>query len=212
MYGPHPPAALAALDDFEVLIVPGRGNSGPDHWQTHLEARLRQVRRVQQANWNAPQLDPWALRIAIRARAASRPVLAVAHSFGCLAAAAAVLRHAAPIQGVLMVAPADPDRFGIPARTLRHRLRVPGILVYSRNDPWLGAGEALALSQRWGCQGVDAGPAGHINVDSGHGNWAEGDGLLLQLAGTVQAQRLPDSPKRLEIRRVSCPSPTTSPT
>ncbi|AOM41897.1 alpha/beta hydrolase [Xenorhabdus hominickii] len=35
------------------LIVPGYTNSGPDHWQSHLERKYLNVTRVQQDNWQS---------------------------------------------------------------------------------------------------------------------------------------------------------------
>jgi hypothetical protein len=42
-----------------VLIVPGLGGSGPDHWQTHLERSLRVADRVRQDDWDRPDLIRW---------------------------------------------------------------------------------------------------------------------------------------------------------
>jgi hypothetical protein len=175
----------AALDAFQVLIVPGRGNSGVSHWQTYLEASLPGARRVWQEEWDAPQLDAWAARIAASARAADKPVLVVAHSFGCLATVAALADHGAPIAGALLVAAADPVRFSIDDERLRHALQVPTTLVVSRNDPWLRFDKAHRLAARWNARVVDAGYVGHVNVDSGHGYWAPAQTLLGQLAAEV---------------------------
>ena len=84
------PASAAA--DF--LVIPGRGGSGAEHWQSHFERSHANARRVEQQDWNEPDLDVWARRIAASSLAGDRPVLAVAHSFGCLALARAV--HVAP--------------------------------------------------------------------------------------------------------------------
>ena len=70
----------------KILIVPGKGNSEPGHWQSLLEARLPDAWRVQQANWQQPSLMPWAERLAMAAREYDGPMLVVAHGFGCLAA------------------------------------------------------------------------------------------------------------------------------
>jgi len=201
----------SALDAFQVLIVPGRGNSGDGHWKTHLEARLRRARRVLQAYWYRPQLDAWAGRIGACARQATRPVLVVAHSFGCLATVAAVANHRAPIAGVLLVAPADPARFAIGDDRLGETLPVPATLVLSRNDPWLEAAHARRLAVRWGAQAVDAGHAGHINVDSGHGPWPEAQTLLLRLAAAVARRSAVVAFTINNPGRKSWPSPTTSP-
>lgn len=171
----------ALLAEFDVLIIPGRGNSGPEHWQSLLEARIPHARRVIQSDWDLPNLDVWANELACQVRGARKPVLAVAHSFGCLATVAAVTKLNAPIATALLVAPADPGRFNISASCLQVRLPLPSILVVSRNDPWMDHEAALMWAGQWGCEVLDLGPAGHINVESGHGPWAELDELLLRL-------------------------------
>jgi predicted alpha/beta hydrolase family esterase len=37
--------------DADLLIVPGLGGSGPDHWQTRWEQKLSTARRVEQSDW-----------------------------------------------------------------------------------------------------------------------------------------------------------------
>ncbi|WP_196385607.1 RBBP9/YdeN family alpha/beta hydrolase, partial [Ralstonia solanacearum] len=60
-------------------------------------------------------------------------------------------------------------------------LPFPAVLVASRNDPWLGYGLAAEWGARWGAEVVDAGHAGHINADSGLGEWEPGLALLDRL-------------------------------
>ena len=57
-----------------------------------------------------------------------------------------------------------------------------GLLVASRNDPWMSFASARSWSERWGLSLYDAGRAGHINVDSGHGRWP----LIRELIGAMQ--------------------------
>ncbi|HWG04361.1 MAG TPA: alpha/beta hydrolase, partial [Beijerinckiaceae bacterium] len=51
-------------NEADILIIPGLGNSGPDHWQTRWQARLSTARRVEQDDWDFPQRDAWMERIA----------------------------------------------------------------------------------------------------------------------------------------------------
>ena len=50
----------------------------------------------------------------------------------------------------------------------------PAHLVASRNDPYCDYQRAEDLAGAWGATFQDAGEAGHINVESGHGPWPEG--------------------------------------
>ncbi|MBN9424378.1 MAG: alpha/beta hydrolase, partial [Candidatus Accumulibacter sp.] len=42
------------MSQAAILIVPGRGNSGPEHWQSIVEDLLPDTRRVQQDDWDHP--------------------------------------------------------------------------------------------------------------------------------------------------------------
>jgi len=56
----------------------------------------------------------------------------------------------------------------------RHRLTFPAIIVGSGNDPYADYQVTKDLAEELGAKFIDAGPAGHINVESGHGPWPEG--------------------------------------
>src|ERR1700685_2859939 len=92
-----------------IIIVPGLGGSGETHWQTHLQRSLPNVTRVQQDDWERPELSLWMERLARTVEMRRREIL-VAHSLGC-----AVVAHLArrrpdlSIKGALLVAPADVD-------------------------------------------------------------------------------------------------------
>ncbi len=36
------------------LIVPGLGNSGPEHWQSYFEKSAANFTRINQTEWDAP--------------------------------------------------------------------------------------------------------------------------------------------------------------
>lgn len=154
-----------------LLIVPGLNDSGPAHWQTWLERLHDDAVRVRQTNWAAADLDRWAQSIGSTMDACGDTRWAVAaHSFGCLALARLVaLRPDVPIEAALLVAPADPDRFGAGEALPSHPLPFPSTLIGSQNDPWLSAAKAQAWAQRWQSRYVDLGMAGHINAEAGFG-------------------------------------------
>ncbi|HWW71888.1 MAG TPA: alpha/beta hydrolase [Duganella sp.] len=96
-----------ATDDFRVLIAPGLHNSGPDHWQSRWQHLFPAFERVEQDDWEAPDLERWSARVDQTRRAGHgdpRPVLIVAHSFGSLATAHSVARDPYGVAGVLLVA------------------------------------------------------------------------------------------------------------
>jgi len=165
-----------------LLIVPGLHDSGPDHWQTWLQARHPHSRRVQQADWAVADLDAWASRIGdTLADEPEGPWIAVAHSYGCLALLRRIQTHgAAPFAGALLVAPAEPRRFGADDVLLRRSPLREAILVASRNDPWMSLKAARAWAQCWDIAVLDAGELGHINPEAGLGPWPLAASLVEQ--------------------------------
>lgn len=164
-----------------TLIVPGLRNSGPTHWQTWFETQLAGCRRVEQDDWETPCLPDWASRVREQIDALDGVLWIVAHSFGCLASVAAGLARPQRILGALLVAPADPARFGEPTGCLERRLPFPSLVVASSNDPWARVSVAKCWARQWGSDFLSIGEAGHINVESGHGPWPMGLHLFEQL-------------------------------
>ncbi len=172
--------------EADLLIVPGWQNSGPDHWQSRWERQLKTARRVEQADWEYPLKDEWVARLVHEVGAASRPVVLIAHSCGATAVAhAAQAMNADRIAGAFLVAPPDmevmdgwPANEGGFAPTPLTPMPFPSILVASSDDPYCTLEKSRAFADAWGSTFIDAGPAGHINTESGHGPWPEG---LMQL-------------------------------
>ena len=65
-----------------IVIVPGLGGSGETHWQTHLQRSLPNATRVQQDDWERPELTRWTERLARTVETRPGAIL-VAHSLGC---------------------------------------------------------------------------------------------------------------------------------
>ncbi|MGH6868369.1 MAG: RBBP9/YdeN family alpha/beta hydrolase, partial [Methylocella sp.] len=72
--------------EADILVIPGLGGSGSDHWQSRWEAKIPAIRRVVQADWEKPGLAAWRDRIVEEVARAERPVVLVAHGLGVLAA------------------------------------------------------------------------------------------------------------------------------
>jgi predicted alpha/beta hydrolase family esterase len=188
------------------IIVPGWRDSGPGHWQSLWAERLDDAVRVQQDDWITPSRQAWVASITRTILLQDKPVIIVAHSLGCIATTHLPAEAAARIEGALLVAPADPERRSIlsdfapvPARKLAYR----SVLVASSNDPFCPVRLAGAYARAWGSEFVRIQDGGHINIESGHGEWPLGEALLQSLAGDLPvASRLhlsssPSSP--LEI-------------
>lgn len=172
------------MTSTSIIIVPGWRDSGPGHWQTLWAERLPQARRVVQDDWHTPTRSAWVARLEETVLAQPGPVVIVAHSLGCITTAHMKPEAAARVRGALLVAPADPERRAVlsdfapvPYAALPYR----SILVASSNDPYCPIRLAGAYARAWGSEFVRLQNAGHINVDSGHGEWPLGRALLQSL-------------------------------
>ncbi|MGD9774345.1 RBBP9/YdeN family alpha/beta hydrolase [Diaphorobacter sp.] len=173
------------MKSSNILLLPGWQNSGPGHWQSLWEQR-HGYQRVQQHDWMRPLRGDWSARLEEVVVDADGPVVLVAHSLGCILAAwwAAHSRHTAKVHGALLVAPGDVQRPEVAAHIrgwapiARQRLPFPAVLVGSRNDPYCSRESAEGLARDWGARFVDGGHKGHINAESGLGDWPEGHALL----------------------------------
>jgi uncharacterized protein len=168
-----------------VLLLPGWLDSGPGHWQTVWELRHGDL-RVQQADWQWPRRGDWMARLEEVLLEDARPALLAAHSLGChlVAAWAAHTRHPERVRGALLVAPPDLDQPDTPPQlhgwrpVVRQALPFPAALVYSEDDPFCTPAASLALAAAWRAQPREAGRRGHLNDDSGLGEWPDARGLL----------------------------------
>src|SRR5262249_52621155 len=77
-----------------VLILPGLGNSGPEHWQTHGERQNPNFTRVEQRDWDKPDREDWIATLDKAIGAQPTPPLLVAHSLSCALVAHWAARHA----------------------------------------------------------------------------------------------------------------------
>ena len=177
-----------------VLILPGWMNSGPGHWQSRWEA-LRGFERVQQDDWVWPRRGDWMARLdeVLLDGSAGEPAVLVAHSLGChlVAAWAAHSQHTARVHAALLVAPPDTERPDMPPQvhgwrhTVRQRLPFRAQLLYSSDDPYASAERTQALAADWGAAPLGIGAKGHVNADSGLGDWPEGMACLNALMASA---------------------------
>jgi uncharacterized protein len=171
----------------DVLIVPGYGNSGPQHWQTLWEASSPSFERVVQRDWERPVCSEWCAALEAAVRRAGPQCLIVAHSLGCLTVAHWAAAAHSPLGGALLVAIPDAERpsFPVEARGFnpvpRQLLGFPSIAVTSSDDPYDPFQRGPALAKSWGSRLIELGTVGHINAGSGLGSWSKGLELLQEL-------------------------------
>jgi predicted alpha/beta hydrolase family esterase len=171
-----------------ILLLPGWLNSGPDHWQSRWQD-LHGDTRVEQDDWTWPKRGDWMARLEEVLLADPQPAVLVAHSLGChlVAAWAAHSRQTHRVQAALLVAPPDTESDAAPPQLHNWRpiprvaLPFPAIALISSNDPFCSPARAERMAADWGATGLDIGALGHINGESGLGDWAEGRALLRTL-------------------------------
>jgi uncharacterized protein len=170
-----------------ILIVPGLGNSGDGHWQTIWQDTFG-FERIVQKEWEKPIASDWidTIQHAVDKHAHDSLIL-VGHSLGCNTIVKWAAQNDKKIKGALLVAPSDTEAPSYPAGTTgftpmpAFRLPFPSITIASSNDPFVSIDRAKYFAALWGSKLVEVGPAGHINVASGHGDWNEGLSYLRQL-------------------------------
>jgi len=170
-----------------VLILPGIGNSGPQHWQSLWEYAHPEFARVQQRDWDNPVCAEWAAAIEEAVKRAGPDVALVAHSLACLALAHWAATAHSPVRGALLVAVPDPRGPNFPKEAIGFSetpalpFSFRSIVVVSADDPYGSKEHAEGLAKAWGSRVVHIGNRGHINASSGLGGWAQGYELLEQV-------------------------------
>ena len=180
------------MTDALTLTLPGWQGSGPGHWQSLWEA-AHGYQRVEQHDWLRPLRGDWSARleeVLLDTAAGGRgPAVLVAHSLGCMlvAAWAAHSRNTQRVKAALLVAPPDVERAdlrevlpGWSAVPLQ-ALPFPAVVLASSNDPFCDLVRAKAFASAWGANFMDVGPCGHINADSGLGDWPQAHDQLQRL-------------------------------
>jgi uncharacterized protein len=167
------------------FIVPGLGNSGPEHWQTYFENQGDNFIRINQQEWDAPNCDDWIQTIdTTLANIDLSTVVLIGHSLACTTIAHWAKRYGKKIKGALLVAPSDVDVPGYNFPTTgfspipTDKINFKTIMVASANDEWVTLERAQFFANNWGSECINIGEAGHINAAAGFGIWEEGLELL----------------------------------
>jgi len=176
----------------KILIIPGLGDSGENHWQTYWLKSFGHSVKLNQDDWNEPKPGKWLERLNATILKLDCPVILVAHSL-----AVSLVVHWAHqydnsnIKGALLVAPADVDSPAHTPDVVRGfapmptaKLPFPSIVVTSENDPYVDLDRAKYFAEQWGSDFINIGPKGHINSDSNLQFWEEGQLILQKLKNT----------------------------
>ncbi len=172
----------------KYLIIPGLGNSGPEHWQTYFEKSDDSFYRVNQKEWDAPVCNDWVETIEQTiSNYDPSTVILIGHSLGCATIAHWAKRYGKTIKGAMLVAPSDLESpmYTFPVKGFDpiplERIKFKTIVVASSDDPWVSLDRAKYFAAKWGSNFINIGNAGHINSASGYGMWENGLEILKTL-------------------------------
>jgi predicted alpha/beta hydrolase family esterase len=137
-----------------------------------------------------PLRGDWIARLEDVLLSQTGPSVLVCHSLGCIltAAWAGHSSNTHLVKGALLVAPGDPEteigqsNFPSFGPVPMQRLPFPSIVVSSRDDPFTSFERSCSFALAWGSEFIDYGARGHINAESGLGDWPEGRALLARLS------------------------------
>lgn len=183
---------ISIAGDFDFLMVPGRGNSGPEHWMSHWCRVFPNSSRVLQGEWESPQPADWIAGLDAAIAAAPRRIALLAHSLSVATvvkwAASASSAQREKVAAAFLVAATDvgnPDPSFDLVRPFApmpmDNLPFPALVVASRSDPRVAFDKAQAFAAAWGAAFADAGDLGHMGNDVKLGLWPEGLVLLGRL-------------------------------
>ncbi|MBB5638467.1 hypothetical protein HDE68_004396 [Pedobacter cryoconitis] len=182
----------------KILIIPGLGGSGENHWQSFWSKDDDKFVRLQQQNWDKPELDQWLESLNEVIEDLNCPIILVAHSLGTsLVAHWSEKYNNSNIKGALLVAPADVDSPLHTPEVVRGfapmpvtKLKFPSIIAASENDPYVSLERAQYFAEKWGGEFINIGSKGHINSDSNLEFWEEGQVMLQRLQTSTNEIRV----------------------
>ena len=172
----------------KILTIPGYGGSGKGHWQTIWESEDSAIIRVEQDDWDKPQLEQWVDRLDSYINKDEHYIL-VGHSLACALISHWASKHnTSAIIGALLVAPADVDSPMHTPEEIRNFMPMPlkklpfkSIVVASDNDPYVSFERAKFFADAWGSRIINFGSNGHINAESELSSWELGKKWLSEL-------------------------------
>ena len=185
------------------LILPGWQNSSPGHWQSLWEHQWGYL-RVEQSDWETPLRGDWQIVLedcllnlhaqhVQQQRIEPFQVVLIAHSLGChlVSTWAHFSAHTHWVKAAWLVAPPDLSRADVPGALRTWRTPVlaplpfPSQVMFSDNDPFCDEKAALSMAEAWGSSTHCKGGAGHLNADSGLGDWAGAHDAMIEFVNAL---------------------------
>lgn len=173
---------------MNYLILAGIYDSGPTHWQSLWQRSDARFSKLAHSSWDHPDRQVWVSELEDCVQALGPQTVLVAHSLACLMVAHWCATTRQRVHGAPLVSVPDPEGSNFP-KDARHFGAVPLLrmsfattVVSSDDDPY-GSREHMArCADAWGSRLVPVSGLGHINAQSGLGEWPAGRAILDQVA------------------------------
>ena len=68
------------------------------------------------------------------------------------------------------------------------KLPFPCLALASLDDPYSSLGRTKYFVEKWGCELITIGKKGHVNIDSGLGDWPQGKNLIINFQNSLYAK------------------------
>lgn len=168
------------MSNPKTLILHGWGGSDTPHWQAWLACKLASdygtVSFPMLDNPHFPSKNRWVSQTK-QILADFKPDTVVCHSLGCILWFWLANEEIDHIKHLILVAPPSLDTkietiksfFPCPLPVSLHASKID--LIVSSNDAYMGIGEAKEIAKKYDIKLEILHQAGHINNDSGFGEW-----------------------------------------
>ncbi|NPA59062.1 MAG: serine hydrolase family protein, partial [Epsilonproteobacteria bacterium] len=165
-----------------VLLLHGWGGSSHPHWQSYLASEIAKeygcVSFLEFSEYDFPKMDVWRDEL-LQELKSFKPTIVICHSL-----ANTLWFHLcnenvldAVVQKLFLVAPPSLDtdieelKEFFPLQLPKNLYAEQTLLITSTNDPYLTQEEAKQMQQNLNVEMEVLQDAGHINADSGFGEW-----------------------------------------
>ena len=178
---------------MKYVLSPGYTNSGPDHWQTHLENTYTSFERIIHDNWDFVDRERWVQEIENTLCLLDDEIIVIGHSCGSNAIAQLANTdspHKFKVKAAVLVAPANVDDKHLPPDITAqsplpyNKLPFPTLVIGSDNDPFMSLKVLEDLAEAWGAELTVLPSAGHIASSDGYGVWPEVAELIEEFTKT----------------------------
>jgi predicted alpha/beta hydrolase family esterase len=179
---------------LNTIFVPGYGNSTKGHWQEILYKETTNAHWVEQTDWDSPNSIKWIETLNALIQSLDGPIFLIAHSLGGNTVVEWSKKYSANILGAVLVSFPDVEGENFPDVITGYqtppliKLPFPCLALASLDDPYSSLGRTKYFVEKWGCELITIGKKGHVNIDSGLGDWPQGKNLIINFQNSLYAK------------------------